>query len=821
MSPTSPDASLARARLKITYKAATDAATATAAAATADADTAATASASTSTYNRDIHLTDKDNANAIKILEMTLKARAKNTAKNYDPKQREFSDWALSRGYSDRDTVTEAKLLSFLQDEVVNRPLRKRGKKSLAAADVDLEDQILSWQSVRSYVTAINDLYNAQKARNMNSNPSPRATATRDFIKTLQRRDTALAKQNYADKGRDTYLDGYTETQLKELCIALWKAASGASGMTTACYLRTLLDQLLGHYLLARGADRRAGEISDLHTFEFPDEGLTPCFPLIMTMRGSKTNQFGRLETIGAFRNKDPFICPLNALAFYLLFRWDLTEEPFPDFTERSRWYNTRLLLSSRGSSGGGRGGGSGHRGGGRGGSSAAGITEQLSYSTQLEWTSKAFKLIRLNSGKKTHLPRPTVVKLAELKGVIESQITRAGRWNHDQMTGCYLTCLPHDFMRRMGGHPARQGCFEIRRAAVTPPDELLAMIWPELDRWEGRFGSGDGQIDDLAASGFCMLLRHLREVILQDSVILMAAFPDHLIWTHRVFYCDAYAAFAAQLRAIKGFDDNAELSLSTRILEAMPELADNLQGINSQVMHQSRVQDSRLDTMTQAIAETRQEIAETRQDITKTRQEVIKTQQTLQHWSSGGLTFELKMTPTRPGQPVAAAVMPILPQAHALPQALPQVLPTPSTSPSSPPLDPQHPSLQPQEQPPLYRMRRDLGTVEQLYREWTQGLQGCLAIRELDRRYGNRWRRGRSDEIQFYSLRSQIFREIERIALANGVTELVAMRRLQGRQDSGHWSMDKLCKVLRAEAKKRGEERRHRHQTTSTMAVG
>jgi Centromere DNA-binding protein complex CBF3 subunit, domain 2 len=51
---------------------------------------------------------------------------------------------------------------------------------------------------------------------------------------------------------------------------------------------------------------------------------------------------------MGAFRNKDPLICPLGALGYYLLLRWDLTEEPFPDFMDRSRWYNTRLLLSAK-----------------------------------------------------------------------------------------------------------------------------------------------------------------------------------------------------------------------------------------------------------------------------------------------------------------------------------------------------------------------------------------------------------------------------------------------------------------------------------------
>jgi len=42
--------------------------------------------------------------------------------------------------------------------------------------------------------------------------------------------------------------------------------------------------------MLARGNDRRAAEISDLFTFEFPGEGPTRCMPLIFTTRGGKTN---------------------------------------------------------------------------------------------------------------------------------------------------------------------------------------------------------------------------------------------------------------------------------------------------------------------------------------------------------------------------------------------------------------------------------------------------------------------------------------------------------------------------------------------------
>ena len=60
-------------------------------------------------------------------------------------------------------------------------------------------------------------------------------------------------------------------------------------------------------------------------------------------------------------------------------------------------------------------------------------------------------------------------------------------------MVGCYLNSLPRKFMRTMAGHPAQMGCFEIRRARIPPPDSLLPLIWPDLNRWVGKFGLGPG----------------------------------------------------------------------------------------------------------------------------------------------------------------------------------------------------------------------------------------------------------------------------------------------------------------------------------------
>ena len=39
----------------------------------------------------------------------------------------------------------------------------------------------------------------------------------------------------------------------------------------------------------------------------------------------------------------------LSGLTFYLLYRWDLADEPFPDFSQRAAWYGTRLIKTSGG----------------------------------------------------------------------------------------------------------------------------------------------------------------------------------------------------------------------------------------------------------------------------------------------------------------------------------------------------------------------------------------------------------------------------------------------------------------------------------------
>ena len=84
--------------------------------------------------------------NAQSIFSLIREARPKNTISAYEPKQEEFRRFCWQKEYLDGDTVTEEKLLFFLVEDVVNRPLRSHSQR--ANSDAPLAETRLAWQSV-------------------------------------------------------------------------------------------------------------------------------------------------------------------------------------------------------------------------------------------------------------------------------------------------------------------------------------------------------------------------------------------------------------------------------------------------------------------------------------------------------------------------------------------------------------------------------------------------------------------------------------------------------------------------------------------------
>lgn len=93
-------------------------------------------------------------------------------------------------------------------------------------------------------------------------------------------------QERFADKGRDTLLDDYTEDEFEAVCYTLWIYGN----FSLECHFCTLIDILLGHYMLTHDRDRHNAEISDLFTFELKNEGPAQCMPLIFTTYIGKQN---------------------------------------------------------------------------------------------------------------------------------------------------------------------------------------------------------------------------------------------------------------------------------------------------------------------------------------------------------------------------------------------------------------------------------------------------------------------------------------------------------------------------------------------------
>jgi hypothetical protein len=356
--------------------------------------------------------------------------------------------------------------------------------------------------------------------------------------------------------------------------------------------------------------------------------------------------------------------------------------------------------------------------------------------------------------------------------------------------------------MRKMAGHPMQAGCFEIRRASAAPPDALLSLIWPELDRWKDRFGPNPGQINDLAAAGLTNLLFYFREVILQDSVALRLRFPGNGIWTHPVFQHPAYELYARKVAAC--MDEGESQNKLSTLYQAIPELMEYLKAMEARTAQQIQ---QAAQSIAQRSAERNDEMQRLASSIATSQAAAARLAPLQLLASTGGLTLRLEAPPEAATAATASATALtgpyLLPAALSLDGSGSSSYTSARTSAAVSP-EPQ-PQLQLQqllqeaeEQPPAHRMSRAVKTVERLWQEWTVGIGGSPSIRSLDSRWSSRWRSGRRSELQWYSLRLEAIKEIRRMAQAQRTSEEAAMWQLQLQQRKMGCSLDQLCKRLR-----------------------
>ncbi|RYP49932.1 hypothetical protein DL768_004468 [Monosporascus sp. mg162] len=130
--------------------------------------------------------------------------------------------------------------------------------------------------------------------------------------------------------------------------------------------------------------------------------------------------------------------------------------------------------------------------------------------------------------------------------------------------------------------------------------------------------------------------------------------------------------------------------------------------------------------------------------------------------------------------------------------------LPPPSPSPAShgdPRLAPKPSTQIPTTPgPPAYDYRT-VGTVEEVWKEYREGMDGQPAIEELDANWGSRWRpepRGRT----WYSRRKVIWDKIKEY-MEHGMSEEDAVKEVERLRDGG--TINKLIRMLQEEKKEKG----------------
>jgi hypothetical protein len=215
------------------------------------------------------------------------------------------------------DYVDEGKLLLFIREEVATRPPRRgrrlvAEKKRKAASkakgqekrrkkrdsewirpgeggedrgggegdegdeddgDDESSDLVLMYNTVRGYVSAVNELWKVQTSKGLYNAPMPVNVALNALKTSVVRREHHRRREEFVDRGESTIQDGYTVQQIPQIHEKAWSMALGGQRAVEQA-LRTKVDFLLGNSMLLRTSNRLPMELPDLFALDLPREGV-------------------------------------------------------------------------------------------------------------------------------------------------------------------------------------------------------------------------------------------------------------------------------------------------------------------------------------------------------------------------------------------------------------------------------------------------------------------------------------------------------------------------------------------------------------------
>lgn len=141
------------------------------------------------------------------------------------------------------------------------------------AEDDDSSDLFLMYNTVRGYVSAINELWRIQTSKGLQNSPMPVMVALNALKTSVVRREHHRRREEFVDRGEATIQDGYTVAQIPHVHDEVWSLELGGERAIEQAF-RTKVDFLFGNSMLLRSSNRLPMELPDLFAVDLPREGV-------------------------------------------------------------------------------------------------------------------------------------------------------------------------------------------------------------------------------------------------------------------------------------------------------------------------------------------------------------------------------------------------------------------------------------------------------------------------------------------------------------------------------------------------------------------
>lgn len=426
----------------------------------------------------------------------------KRTTYNYEAQQVEFKNYCRKNNLN--NIVTSLKLYDFITKVVI--PTLSDSTKPVNIREIKLN------------VDAIVALQKHQESFGINSHGDPRNDQINHLlenygIKNLKEKDEEI------EISEDSELGEYSMAEFQQ---TMYKSLTKYAKST----LRSRLTFILSHLTLFDASSIRSIDLSGISIHLIPDTTDSTPLKVISFISGKD-----RENNNAVARHKDLEMCSVYALALWLFYRFQVSNEGFPNMLDGETWKSKELFIKLFNM---------GRR---------PNLSDNQSFKRGAR-RAQTLQLSDLYSGLNFNLTNQYISQgigshFLHLGGVSPLELDKLEDWRMQPVLD--FSTIPQATIRFFAGFPTTPGTYYIPRSRVIPSDKLLEQVFPEIEENLSRLDEQPSSASQKEVA-FLMMLKELRIVLLQDTAVLSKKYPSHHILQHSLFKSDEFIEFAQSM---------------------------------------------------------------------------------------------------------------------------------------------------------------------------------------------------------------------------------------------------------------------------------